>query len=560
MAKRKRVEGGAAKSAGVKSARPVVLGPDLALTPSAVAGVARAGLPVRLGPGAGPSMRASRRVVEACLDDGQAHYGINTGFGSLAKKRIDLADLATLQRNLVRSHAAGVGEPMGVDVTRAMMLCLAASLARGLSGVRPVVVELLVGMLNANVTPVVPSLGSVGASGDLAPLAHVALAMIGEGQLRDRSGRVMSSSRALREAGLTPIELAAKEGLALINGTHLMAGRGALLVEDAHRLLGAASVALAMSIDACRATSAFLDPRLYLARRHAVAGAVAASVQNHLLGSQILTSHVENDPRVQDPYSLRAAPTVLGAVAALVLDVENAIGLELGAVTDNPLVIPDARHLPSPLSAGLDGHVSMTGVPPHSLDVFMSGMVSQGSAILSGANFHGMPVAIPLDCLAIGLAHMAGISERRSYLMTGAFEPESHLKPFLAPRPGLQSGLMIAQYTAAACVNELVGLATPASVANVPTCAGVEDYNSFGPRGASKAARGVELATSVVAIEMLIAAAGLDLHRPLRSGAGVERAHALIRSKVAPMGEDRPLSGDIAAIAGLIDAGAFGSL
>jgi len=537
------------------TAHPVTLGPDLALTTQEVALVARSAQRVRLSSTAGPAMRASRRVVDACLTDGKPHYGINTGFGSLAKKRINLSDLATLQRNLIRSHAAGIGEPLPTDVTRAMMLCLAGSLSRGLSGVRPAVVDLLVAMLNAGITPVVPSLGSVGASGDLAPLAHVALAIIGEGESRDKSGRVMSSSRALGAAGLLPLTLAAKEGLALINGTHLMCGHGALLVEDSHQLLDAATLALAMSIDACRATSAFLDPRLYLARRHLMAGMVAARTTELLDRSTILTSHVENDPRVQDPYSLRAAPTILGAVASLMTDVEMALGYELGAVTDNPLVIPDARHLPGPFADAPS--------TPHTLadaDTFLTGTVSQGAAILSGANFHGMPLAIPLDCLAIGLAHLAGVSERRSYLMTGAFEPESHLKPFLAPQPGLQSGLMIAQYTAAACVNELIGLANPASVANVPTCAGVEDYNSFGPRSAAKAARGIELATNVVAIELLIAAAGIDTHRPLRSGRGVEAAHAIIRGRVKPVGDDRPLTADIHAIAELITSGALRGL
>jgi histidine ammonia-lyase len=487
-----------------------------------VARVARAGARVELDGPARASVARSRRVVDRAVGSGEAYYGLNTGFGSLAKERISERDVATLQRNLVRSHAAGVGEALPVEVVRAMMVILAGSLARGLSGVRVEVVEGLVAMLNSGVTPVVPSVGSVGASGDLAPLAHVALVLIGEGEATV-GGRRMSGAAALRAAGLTALELRAKEGLALINGTHLMSAQGALLSVDGAALWRASVVALAMSIDACRATHALLDARLYRARRHAESALTAKLLRDLLGSSAIATSHIENDPRVQDPYSLRAGPTILGAVRRELDHLRATIAGELGAVTDNPLVFASAR----------------------------------GGAIVSGANFHGMPLAIPLDGLAMALAHIAGPSERRAYLMTGAFEPQSQLKPFLAPSPGLQSGMMIAQYTAAACVNELVGLATPASVANVSTCAGMEDYNSFGPRSAAKARRGVTLATSVVAIEMMIAAQGLECHRPLRSGRGVERAYDLIRTKVATLTEDRTLTRDIEAIASMISDGAF---
>jgi histidine ammonia-lyase len=389
--------------------------------------------------------------------------------------------------------------------------------------VRPVVVDTLLDFLNRNITPEVPSLGSVGASGDLAPLAHVALALIGEGYVKHKGKRSVTS-KALAKARIKPLTLAAKEGLALINGTHLMAASGALLMHDATLLMDAAISGLAMSIDACRATDAFLDARLYEARNHQAAAETAAEVQRRLTGSQIITSHVENDPRVQDPYSLRAGPTVLGAALDAMQYVGDAISRELQAVTDNPLVF--------------------------------AGSSRKGQrSIVSGANFHGMPVAIPLDFLAIPIAHIAGISERRTYLITGAFEPESHLKPFLAPRPGLQSGLMIAQYTAAACVNELVGLASPASVANVPTCAGMEDYNSFGPRSAAKARRAIELARIIVAIELLCGAQGIEHHRPLRSGKGVESVHRAIRRAVKPQTDDRPLDGPINAIANLIATG-----
>lgn len=480
-------------------------------------------------------MGRSRGVVEASLSDGLAHYGINTGFGSLAKQRISPTDLRTLQRNLVRSHAAGALSPLPPDVVRAMMVVQAASLARGLSGVRPQVVKAILEFLNAGITPVVPSVGSVGASGDLAPLSHVALSLIGEGRCV-LDGREMATSRALESRRIKPITLEAKEGLALINGTHLMTGWGALLVQDANRLHRAGRLALAMSIDACRASHSFLDVRLYLARNNPRLAEEVRIIGSHLRGSQIRRSHLKNDPRVQDPYSLRAGPTVLGSAASAIYHLAEALAMELGGVTDNPLVIPHGSRRLSPqvrLESGDD-------------------------AILSGANFHGMPVAMPLDYLAIGLAHMAGVSERRAYLITGAFEPESRLKPFLAAQPGLQSGYMIAQYTAAACVNELVGLAMPASVANVSTCAGMEDYNSFGPRSAAKAARGVELCRTVLAVELLCAAEGVECHRPLRSGKGVEHAIKAIREVVPRLTDDRSPSGDIAALSGLIARGELG--
>lgn len=507
-------------------AKTIQLSTD-ALSIDDVVSVARESARVQVTPKSIAAMKGSRAVVERALRDGEPHYGINTGFGSLSKQRIGEADLAALQRNLVRSHSAGVGEPLPRDVVRAMMLLLAASLARGLSGVRPVVCETVVAMLNNGVTPIVPSVGSVGASGDLAPLSAVALVAIGEGEA-ELGGRRMGGAAALRKAGVKPLELSAKEGLALINGTHLMAGWGSLISHDASTLFGAAVIATAMSIDACRATDEFLDDRLYRARKSESMRTVAERMRGLLEKSQILPSHVENDPRVQDPYSLRASPTVLGACWYAMGTLNSVLEYEeLGAVTDNPLVFPSA---------------------------------SRRGEILSGANFHGMPLALPLDTLAIALCHVAGISERRTYLITGAFEPESHLKPYLSPLPGLQSGLMIAQYTAAACVNEMIGLANPASVANIPTSAGMEDYNSFGPRSAAKAARSLDLARKVVAIELICAAQGLDTHRPLKSGKGVEAAYKIVRSKMKKLTYDRPLTRDIEAVSDLIREGAFGGI
>jgi len=496
-----------------------------------VVAVARNARRVEVGPEALSALAAARAVVEHALGDGLPHYGVNTGFGSLSRKRIPTQSVAELQRNLIRSHACGVSEPLPTDVVRAMMLLLAASLCRGMSGVRAVIPEQIVKLLNAGLTPVVPSVGSVGASGDLAPLAHVALALIGEGFITQagRSGLTVPAHEALAAANIAPIALEAKEGLALINGTHLMAAQGTLLCHDADTTFAAALTAAAMSIDASRGTDAFLDARVHAARQQPGQVLVASRLRELLRGSEIIPSHVENDPRVQDPYSLRCMPQVLGAAWDCLSYVKLAVTQELGAVTDNPLVF-----------ALGDG----TAPDPH-------------SSIVSAGNFHGMPLAIPLDSLTIALAHIAGISERRTFWMLSNFDPEAHLSAYLTPKPGLNSGLMIVQYTAAACCNEIITLATPASVSNVSTSAGIEDYNSFGPRAAAKARRALDLVQTVVAIELLCAAQGIEYHRPLKSGTAVEKAHAAIRAKVPALQDDRILAPDIEAVLQLVRAGAF---
>ena len=516
------------RARAAQPARTVVLN-GAPLTPAEVHAVAVLGARLRLAPIARRRVAACRRALLSAANDGEPHYGINTGFGSLAHRRIAPAQLVQLQRNLIRSHAAGAGAPLPEPVVRGTMLCLAASLARARSGVRPLVIDRLLAFLNTGLTPVVPELGSVGASGDLAPLAHIALTLMGEGRVFFR-GREVATADALRRARLAPVEFAAKEGLALINGTHLMAARLALLRVQWENLLPAALVATAMSLDACRATDAFLDPRVYLARNQPGATAVAAELRRLIRGSRILPSHRKNDPRVQDPYSFRCAAIVLGAVCDSLAGVWSALTHELGAVTDNPLVFPTPRAR------------------------------RREAAIVSAGNFHGMPVALPLDILAVGLAHVAGIAERRVYHMISAFDPEAHLNPFLTPHPGLESGLMITQYTAAAACNELIGLAAPASVINLSTCAGMEDYNSFGPRAAAKAERALDLATTVVAIELLCGAQGLEPHRPLHSSHAVEAAHALIRRRVKKLTADRPLAPDIEAIRQLISTGGFGRI
>jgi histidine ammonia-lyase len=484
------------------------------LTIDSLVQVARHAAPVAIAPAARDAMTRSRRVVESALSDGLAHYGIHTGFGSLSRVRVAPDDLRTLQRNLIRSHAAGVAELLPAETVRAMMLLLAASLCRGLSGVRAEIPELLAAMLNAGVTPVIPAVGSVGASGDLAPLAHLALVLIGEGSAV-HAGRVLPGGEALRAAHLSPITLEAKEGLALINGTHLMAASAALLVHDTRLLLDHAVLAACMSIDAARCTDAFLDARVHDARPQPGQRDVAAAMRMFLAGSTILASHKENDPRVQDPYSFRCTPQVLGAARDALGYVKSVVENELGAVTDNPLVFPNGD-------------------------------------IVSAGNFHGMPLALALDTLAIAIAPIAAISERRVFWILSAFDPESNLRPYLTPKPGLCSGLMIAQYTAAACVNEIAGLATPASVVNIPTSAEIEDFNSFGPRAAAKARRILELARHVLAIELLCAAEAIDQHRPLRSGSGVEHAHSIIRRDVPRLTDDRPPAPDIEALTALI--------
>ncbi|GAB4382722.1 MAG: histidine ammonia-lyase [Phycisphaerales bacterium] len=487
--------------------------------------VARCKRTVILDPGAAARLDNTRSALLATIADGRAYYGVNTGFGSLSQTRVDDHVLGELQRNLIRSHASGMGACLPDEVVRAMMLTLAASLSRGVSGVRSTVVALIVECLNRGVTPLVPETGSVGASGDLAPLSHVALSLIGEGRARV-DGREFQAADALARQGLEPLVLQAKEGLALINGTHLMAGRSSLVFHDFERVFRAAVLAVSMSMDACRVSHRFLDPRVFEARGHA-GGCVIAEALRALLGdSEIVKSHAENDPRVQDPYSFRCAPGVLGAVWDMASHVRAAIGVELGAVSDNPLVFVDG----------------------------------QRADIVSAGNFHGMPIALPMDVLALCVCHVSGISERRLFHMLSVFDPQSGLKPFLSPKPGLHSGYMVVQYAAAAACNELIGLCTPASVANLPTCAEMEDYNSFGPRCVAKASRGVELMRSVVAAELLCAAQGLEAHRPLRSGTAVEKAHALIRQHVAPLDHDRPPAFDLAQIEALIAAGAFDAL
>ncbi|MCQ3932733.1 MAG: histidine ammonia-lyase [Chloroflexi bacterium] len=485
-----------------------------------IIGVARRGQTVVLHRSAREKIEAGHEVVKTTVAQGKVAYGVNTGFGSLNRVRIQPEQIRQVQRNLIRSHAAGIGDVLPEEVVRAVMVVMAASLCRGYSGVRPVVVETLVNVLNAGITPVVPSRGSVGSSGDLAPLSHISLVLIGEGEAWFQ-GQIMSGGEALEQAGVTPLVLDAKEGLALINGTHLMCAMAALLIADTEHLLASAITAAALSIDACRATDAFLDGRVHMIRQQQGQMRVADRLRTLLDGSTILPSHKTDDPRVQDPYSLRCTPQVLGAAWDMLEYVTTIVNRELSAVTDNPLVFPD------------------------------------NGDIISAGNFHGMPIALALDALKIAVSHIAGISERRVYFLLSASDSENPLNPHLSPQPGLHSGLMIAQYTAAAACNEIQTLAAPASVHNIPTSAGMEDYNSMGATAAHQAWQAVKLATHVIAIELLCSAEALEYQRPLKSGAGVERAHAHIRQQVPRLTEDRPPNPDIEKIVQMIRQGVF---
>ncbi|MSQ90661.1 MAG: histidine ammonia-lyase [Phycisphaerales bacterium] len=492
------------------------------LSLDAVISVARSAAVVELGAASAQRLDESRRGMLAHAAAGSALYGINTGFGSFSHVRLASDQLALLQANLIRSHSAGVGDPLETETVRAMMVILAASLARGHSGVRPALVESICAHLNHGLSPIVPSRGSVGASGDLAPLAHVAQGLIGEGMMQFK-GQVMRASEAQAASGIAPIRLEEKEGLALINGTHLMTALGALAIHDTQNLLHAALAATAMGIDGCRGASSMLDARIHAARNQPGQIAVAAALRELLQNSQIGPAHAQNDPRVQDPYSLRAAPQVLGAVVDAFQFAKRTITNELGAVTDNPLVFGSAK----------------------------------ACEVLSGANFHGMPLAISLDLLRVALCHLAGIGERRIYWALSGHDKESKLPAHLSAHPGMRSGLMIVQYTAAALCNELRTLAYPSSVGNISTCAGIEDYNSMGATSALQARDAVRLTRAVVACELLVMAEAIEFQRPLLSGTGVEHAHHRVRTQVMRLGEDRSPSPDIAAISAMILDGLF---
>jgi histidine ammonia-lyase len=468
-------------------------------------------------------MEASRAVVERLVASGSTVYGVNTGFGDLATIRISLEQIRQLQLNLVRSHACGVGAPLSEPETRAMMLLRANALAKGLSGVRPVVVETLCAMLKHGVHPVIPSQGSVGASGDLAPLAHLAQVTIGEGEAVYKGER-MAGTDAMKRAGIPPLSLEAKEGLSLLNGTQGMLALTSLALREADILVDTADVATALSLDALRGSPAAFDARITAARPFPGASTTARNLTRLNEGSQIRESHrsAERDTRVQDAYSLRCVPQVHGAVRDALAHIRATLAVELNSATDNPLVF-----------AGDGG----------------------AGEIISGGNFHGQPLAMAADQLAIALATLGGISERRIEHMTN---PHTSLLPaFLVTQPGLNSGFMIAQVTAAALASENKALAAPHSVDSISTSGNQEDYVSMGMGAARRLRPMLDNLRNILAIELLAACQGIDLLAPLRTGTLAQKAHARVRSMSKHVETDRSLAKEIDAIGNLISAGDF---
>lgn len=460
---------------------------------------------------------AARAVVDAAADGDAAVYGVNTGFGSFAETRIAADDLAALQVNLVRSHAAGVDEPLPPRAVRAMMTLRANVLAKGYSGIRVSTLEALLALLNHGIHPLVPSRGSVGASGDLAPLAHLALALIGEGQTWDGQ-RVDPGRRALAAAGLAPVTLGPKEGLALINGTQASTAVLALALAGAERLARAADVVAALSVDALLGSRRPFDPRIHAARPFAGQAASADNLWRLIEGSPLNASHA-GCGRVQDAYSERCVPQVHGAAREALAFVRHVVGVEMNAATDNPMVFADTAE------------------------------------IVSGGNFHGAPVALAADMLPLAVTQLATISERRSERLVNP--ALSGLPAFLTRNGGLQSGLMLAQVTAAALTSELKTLCHPASADTIPTSANKEDHVSMSMGAALKAERAQQLARQVLAVEVLCACQAIDLRAPLSSSAALMAAHGAVRTVVPTLLDDRPPAPDIDAVTRLIAEGAI---
>jgi histidine ammonia-lyase len=492
------------------------------LTLDQIAAVAKGNEQVSLAAKARARIEASRRVVEQIVADNRAVYGINTGFGKLSDVRIERDKLAELQLNLVRSHSCGVGKPLSIAESRAMLLLRANVLAAGFSGARPVVVDTLLAMLESGVTPVIPEKGSVGASGDLAPLAHLALAALGEGEAFYKDER-LPGAEALKRAGIAPLQLEAKEGLALLNGTQAMGAVGGLALHRARHLVQLADVAGAMSLEALKGTPVAFDERIHAARPHPGQVEVARHLRELLEGSEIRKSHLENDPRIQDAYSLRCMPQVHGAVRDALAHARAIVERETGSATDNPLVF------------------------------------AESGDVLSGGNFHGAPLALAFDYAAIAMTDLISITERRIDRLVNP-DANEDLPSFLTNEAGTASGFMMLQVTAVALLSEAKILAHPASVDNVPTDGGKEDHVSMGMTAATKLRSIVETAELAIAIELITAAQGLGFREPLLPGKGVKRAYDVVRSHVAQLESDRSMSGDIERIARAIREGEFENL
>ncbi len=489
------------------------------LEPADVVAVARGGAAVELTSGARTAMAASSAVVERLASSAEPVYGVSTGFGSLATTQIPADRRAELQLSLIRSHAAGMGPAVEREVVRATILLRARTLAMGYSGSRPEVAETLVAMLNAGITPIVPEHGSLGASGDLAPLAHCALAALGEGEVKDASGERCAAARALAGAGIEPLSLRAKEGLALINGTDGILGMLVLANHDLARLLRVADIGAAMSVEALLGTDRAFAADLLALRPQPGQARSAANISRLLADSEIVASHRDDDPRVQDAYSLRCAPQVLGAARDALGHSERVAAAELQAAIDNPMILPDGR-------------------------------------VESCGNFHGAPLGLACDLLAIAAAEAGAIAERRTDRLLDARRSEG-LPPFLAEDPGVDSGLMIAHYTQAAMAAENRRLAAPASVDSLPTSAMQEDHVSMAWGAARKLRRSVANLGRIVAVELTCAARALDLRAPLEPARGTAAARAALRAEVPGPGRDRWTSPELAAAESLVRRGAI---
>ena len=484
----------------------------------ALRSIAREAPPLELDPACLAAVQASRAAVERIVASGKPAYGINTGFGRFSQTRIPIEELEQLQANIVLSHAAGTGPLLDDANVRLIIALKVAALAAGYSGVRPELIAMLLNLYNRGIYPCIPSKGSVGASGDLAPLAHLSLALLGVGEVRVK-GQTLAAEQALRASGIAPLKLAPKEGLALLNGTQVSTALALTGLFAAEEVFAAAVAAGSLSVDAAAGSDAPFDARIHALRRHAGQADVARCYSLLLVDSEIRRSHLENDPRVQDPYSLRCQPQVMGACLEQLRYAAGVLEKEANAVTDNPLVF------------------------------------AESDEIVSGGNFHAEPVALVADALAVAIAEIGALSERRIALLIDA--SLSGLPPFLVEHGGINSGFMIAQVTAAALASENKSLAHPASVDSLPTSANQEDHVSMATFAARRLAEMAGNSSGIVAIELLAAAQGIDLRAPLRTSPRLQEVHALVRSRVGFYAHDRYFAPDITAIQALVESGAF---
>lgn len=498
------------------------------LTPEEVEAVARNHERVHVPESAREKVVKSRKQIEAIIESDEAVYGVNTGFGELVSERISDTEIKTLQENLIRSHSAGVGEEVEPEVVRAMMVTRLNTLVKGYSGVREDVVDILVALLNEDVRPVVKKFGSLGASGDLAPLAQLALVTIGEGMVTFEGDQI-SGAEALRRVDIEPLALDAKEGLALINGTQFTTGLASLLLRDAERILKAADVAGSLSTEVTMSTNTHADPGIQQVRPHQGQAHVAENIRTLTIDSEIIESHDDCD-RIQDAYSIRCMPQVHGAVRDAVAHLRETVEIELNSATDNPLVFPEEDS------------------SSHFREV--------GGSVISGGNFHGEPLALPLDYLVSAISELGAISERRIDRMLNPNIQERRLPPFLTDKGGLQSGYMMAQYTAADLVSSMQSIGRP-STTNIPVSGNQEDHVSMSAGSARRVEEVMEMIEYVIGIELTCGAQAMEYYEELEPGTGTKATYTTIRNKVPPLTEDRPINVDIEAVTELVRDGSL---